>query len=174
MILELLKTTCNALNIAKINYMISGSVASNIYTIPRMTRDIDIVFEIDEKMVADFIALFPNHYLNKETIRTEVHKKGMFNIIDHSTGFKIDFILRKDTEYFKLAFNRRRIIQEFGTTIYVISIEDLILAKLIWSQSSQSEKQLDDIQNLLLNPEKDMKYIHHWVMQLQLNTFNLI
>jgi len=154
--------------------MISGSIALNIYTIPRMTRDIDIVVELDEKMVNDFVVLFPNHYLNRETIRKEVHRKGMFNIIDHSTGFKIDFILRKDTEYFKLAFSRRRNIQEFGTTIYVISIEDLIIAKLIWSQSSQSEKQLDDIQNLLLNPEKDMKYIQHWVKQLKLNTFNLI
>ena len=174
MILELLKTTCNALNDAKIPYMISGSIALNIYTIPRMTRDIDIVFELNEEKVNNFILLFPNHYLNEETIRTEVHKKGMFNIIDHSTGFKIDFILQKDAEYFKLAFSRRRIIQEFGTTIYVISIEDLIIAKFIWSQSSKSEKQLDDIQNLLLNPEKDLKYIQHWAKQLELNTFNLI
>ena len=63
------------MNDAKIPYMISGSIALNIYTIPRMTRDIDIVVELEEKKVTDFIALFPNHYLNKETICTEVNKK---------------------------------------------------------------------------------------------------
>ena len=98
----------------------------------------------------------------------------MFNIIDHVTGFKIDFILRKDTDYFKLAFSRRQVVQELGATIHVISLEDLIIAKLIWSQDSQSEKQLDDIQNLLLNPEKDMEYIQRWSKQLNLNTFNLL
>jgi hypothetical protein len=41
--LEVLKIVTQRLREAGINYMISGSIASNYYTIPRMTRDIDVV-----------------------------------------------------------------------------------------------------------------------------------
>lgn len=86
--------------------MISGNIAMNIYTIPRMTRDIDIFIELDKSGIDDFIALFPDSYFNIDTIRDETAKRGMFNIIDNQTGFKIDFIIRKDTRYFKQAFKR--------------------------------------------------------------------
>jgi hypothetical protein len=98
----------------------------------------------------------------------------MFNIIDHQTGFKIDFIIRKETEYFNLAFQRRLRIHELDTDLWVIRLEDLIIAKLIWIQEYQSEKQIVDIENLLLNPDKDLTYIRRWCTILQLQTFNLI
>lgn len=43
MIIDLLKKICSALDEHGIEYMLSGSVAMNLYTTPRMTRDIDIV-----------------------------------------------------------------------------------------------------------------------------------
>ena len=173
MILKLLQRVCNSLNEANIPYMISGSIALNIYSIPRMTRDIDIVLELTENRIEEFIILFPDSYFNKETIKVEVLRKGMFNIIDHQTGFKIDFIIRKETEYFKQAFQRRRLIRELDTEIWVITLEDLIIAKLIWIQQIQSEKQLLDIETLMLNSEKDTDYIRKWCNNLKLKTFNL-
>ena len=173
MILKLLQRVCNSLDEANIPYMISGSIALNIYAIPRMTRDIDIVAELTENRIEEFTSLFPDSYFNKETIQVEIQRKGMFNIIDHQTGFKIDFIIRKETEYFKLAFQRRRRIRELDTDLWVITLEDLIIAKLIWIQQIQSEKQLIDIENLLLNPEKDLDYIQKWCKNLNLNTFSL-
>ncbi len=44
---KVLKNVVNKLNKNKIPYMISGSVAMNYYSQPRMTRNIDIVVEID-------------------------------------------------------------------------------------------------------------------------------
>lgn len=173
MILELLTTTCNSLEKAEIKYMISGSIALNIYTIPRMTRDIDIVIELEESRVDEFVAMFPDSYYNKETIKSEIRKQGMFNIIDHKTGFKVDFILRKNTEYFNLAFSRRKRIKELNTEIWVISLEDLIISKIIWIQDLQSEKQIDDIKGLMLNTDKDESYINFWINKLNLKTFNV-
>src|SRR4030042_3252385 len=112
MILELLQRVCNSLDSKNIPYMISGSIALNIYTIPRMTRDINIVVELAENRVDEFITLFPNSYFNKNVIKDEIRRQGMFNIIDNKTGFKLDFILRKDTEYFKHAFENRLLIRE--------------------------------------------------------------
>ena len=154
--------------------MISGSIAMNIYAIPRMTRDIDIVIELTEDRIEEFIGLFPNSYYNVETIRAEVKKRGMFNIIDNSTGFKMDFIIRKDTEYFKKAFDSRRRIKTLDTNLWIIGLDDLIIAKIIWIQSYQSEKQIQDIKNLLLNPERNIEYIRSWCNALNLLTFDLL
>ena len=90
------------------------------------------------------------------------------------TGFKIDFIIRKNTEYFKHAFDRRKRIKELDTELWVISLEDLIIAKIYWIQQYQSEIQMYDIKNLLLNQEKDLNYIKKWCNKLNLQTFNLL
>ena len=55
MILTLLQRICNSLDENNIPYMVSGSIALNIYTIPRMTRDIDIVLELAENKVDKFL-----------------------------------------------------------------------------------------------------------------------
>lgn len=174
MILDLLQKVCNQLDEHEIKYMVSGSIALNIYTIPRLTRDIDIVIELSENKMDEFTSLFPNSYYDKNTIKEEIKRKGMFNIIDHSTGFKIDFIIRKESEYHNLAFQRRQRVKEFDTELWVVDLNDLIIAKIIWIQQYQSERQIFDIENLLLNPEKDLNYIKNWCEKLKLQTFNLL
>ena len=98
----------------------------------------------------------------------------MFNLIDDKTGFKIDFIVFKKTEYDKIAFNRRKEIFEFGNHIWVITPEDLIIAKIIWIQDYQSEIQIIDIKNLLQIENIELDYIISWCKKLNLKTFNLI
>lgn len=98
----------------------------------------------------------------------------MFNVIDHSTGFKLDFIIRKETEYHNFAFNRKIRVKEFDTELWVIELNDLIIAKINWIQQYQSEKQIFDIENLLLNPEKNIYYIKYWCEKLNLQTYNLL
>jgi hypothetical protein len=163
MIFNLLQRIYRSFNEHGIKYMVSGSIAMNLYAIPPMTRDLDIVLELSEIQIDHFIELFPDSYFNKEVIAREIKRKGMFNIIDHSTGFKIDLIIRKEGEYAELAFNNRKIIHELGTDLWVIQLNDLIIAKLIWIQDLQSERQMYDIKNLLLNPGKDIKYIKNGV-----------
>jgi hypothetical protein len=83
MILELLKRVCKSLDVNRFAYMISESIAMNIYSIPRMTMDIDIVVELSLERVDEFTDMFPESYFNKTTIRNEIKRKGIFNIIDH-------------------------------------------------------------------------------------------
>ena len=56
---------------------------------------------------------------------------------------------------------------------WVISIEDLIIAKIRWIQDLVSERQLEDIQNLLLNPMVDRNYLKYWIKELDLNTYQI-
>lgn len=174
MIIKLLKRVCSALNKAKIPYMLSGSIALNLYSVPRMTRDIDIVIEMNLNQVNNFISLFKDSYLDKDMIMDEIKRNGMFNVIDNETGFKIDFILRKNSEYYRLAFKNRIKTTEYETELYVISLNDLILAKIIWIQDYQSDQQMFDINNLLTNKNVDFKYINYWIDKLNLKTFGII
>lgn len=175
MILSLLKRITQALDSKNIPYMLSGSIALNNYTIPRMTLDIDIVLELHESKMRDFLSIFGNnYYLNKDTVIQETRKLGMFNIIDHETGFKVDFILRKNTEYRKLEFERRLRSKVADFEVWIVSPEDLAISKIEWIQQYQSDKQINDIKNLLANPEIDRNYIAKWCNQLGLKTFNLL
>jgi hypothetical protein len=54
MILELLKQICTELDKQGILYMVSESLALNIYATPRMTRDIAIVIERTIKPISLF------------------------------------------------------------------------------------------------------------------------
>lgn len=93
----------------------------------------------------------------------------MFNIIHNEAIIKIDFIVRKDTEYREAEFERRRCINFQGLTIYVTSPEDLILSKLELASESLSEMQLRDVRNLLMMPSLDRDYIKYWVERLGLS-----
>jgi len=175
MILSLLKRISNSLEEKQIPYMLSGSLALNIYTIPRMTLDIDIVIDLKENKLQDFFSIFgEGYYINKQTVEEETKCQGMFNIIDYETGFKIDFIIRKDTTYHKLEFERRRKIKITDFITRVVSPEDLIIAKIKWIQEFQSDKQTQDIRNLLANPSIDKQYIKEWCKELDLKTFELL
>jgi hypothetical protein len=83
-------------------------------------------------------------------------------------------MIRKDTDYRKTEFERRKRSTVLGITTWIVSLEDLIVSKLIWTQELQSDKQLADIESLLDNPTLDTQYLNYWVKKLQLNTFNLL
>jgi hypothetical protein len=142
--LEVLKEVVQRLDKGGIAYMITGSTAANFYTVPRMTRDIDIVVELLERDVERFIQLFQNdYYLESETVRGAVKNKGMFNLIHDHYIIKIDFVVRKDSPYRAREFSRRKKVAVDDQDLYLVS-EDLILSKLEWAKDSHSEVQLND------------------------------
>lgn len=175
MILKLLEKVCKALEEQDIPYMISGSIAMNIYTVPRMTRDIDIVINLLLPDIDKFAAIFAEgFYIYKEGIKEEVMRRGMFNVIDFESGQKIDFIMRKYTPFHLNEFERKHRTNAYGFDVWIVSIEDLIISKLNWIQVLQSDTQMQDIENLLETESVDMLYVKKWCKALNLNTFNLL
>jgi hypothetical protein len=104
--LETLFDVIDRLEAGQIPYMLSGSLALGFYAEPRMTRDIDIVIELQTSDAERFAALFADaFYCEAEAVHRAVTRRGMFKMI-HSTGLpKVDFIIRKDTEYRRLEFS---------------------------------------------------------------------
>jgi hypothetical protein len=172
---SLLHEIVTALHERQIPYMLSGSLAMSAYTIPRMTRDIDIVIDVDLEQTDSLLQIFSkDFYVHKPSVEEEIRRRGMFNVIDHRSGYKIDFVVKKNTAYRKEEFKRRRESEIFGFKIWLVSAEDLILSKLIWIQELQSEKQIEDIKNLLESTSLDNGYIKHWIKELEIETFSLI
>jgi len=168
--LEVLKTVTRKLDEAKIPYVISGSIAANYYTVPRMTRDLDVVVEMTGSDVKNFVRLFhDDFFIDEDMVRAEVDKKGMFNLIQSTYIIKIDFILRKESEWQEAVFERRQKVQIDDMFIWIISPDDLILAKLLWAKNSVSELQLNDVRNLLQSGQRlDQEYLKKWIALLRL------
>lgn len=169
--LEVLKIVTQRLKDADIPYMITGSIASNFYTVPRMTRDIDIVIELKPKDVEKIYEIFTtDFYIDKDVVKAEVARKGMFNIIHNEYVVKVDFIVKKDTEYRRGEFLRRRHIQIEETGLFLTAPEDLIISKLEWAKKSHSEMHLKDVKNILNSVEDlDRAYLKNWAGKLGLS-----
>ena len=166
--LEVLQEVARRLVAAGIPYMVTGSIAANFYAVPRMTRDIDVVIELAERDADRFIELFQkNFYLEPETVRAAARDKAMFNLIHNEYVLKIDFVVRKDSDYRRKEFSRRQKISVDNRPIYVVSPEDLILSKLAWAKDSESPVQLSDVRNLLKSVRGlNRRYLARWAKQL--------
>ena len=168
--LEILKIVVERLEQSHVPYFISGSMAANYYSVPRMTRDIDIVLELKPSHLKLFIDNFRgDFYAEEEFIREEVNRRGMFNLIHKEYAFKVDFIIRKETEFQDSCFKRRREVRLEDYAAWMISREDLVIAKLLWAKDSLSELQLRDVKNLLRTAGNlDTAYLEQWVSRLSL------
>lgn len=157
--------------------MVTGSVALNMYSVARTTFDIDIVVEVPQQKIDEFLQIFKeDFYINEQMAKLELLHRGigMFNVIDHVSGYKIDFIIKQHSHYEVEKFNNRKTIYFEQIPISVCSPEDLVISKLQWIQELQSERQMNDIKFLLQIPNINKDYILHWIQALQLQTFGLI
>ena len=153
---------------ANIPYMLSGSVALSLYAEPRMTRDVDFVIDIEEAQVDKFVELFEaDCYIDRDSVLEAARARGMFNIIHEAWIIKADFVVRKDQPYRKTEFERRRAVSIGGKAFSVVTAEDLLLSKLLWAKTSQSNLQLGDVRNLILSEKGlDWPYIERWAQKL--------
>ncbi len=166
--LEFVKLIASRLDSADIPYMMTGSMAMAIYSIPRMTRDVDLVVEVKPADVAKIVGLFSKDcYIDQESVREAVRAHGMFNIIHNDWVIKADFIIRKNEDYRREEFARRKTMDIEGVVVSVVTAEDLILSKLVWGKQSRSELQLNDVRQMTSAvSELDWKYMQKWAAVL--------
>lgn len=151
-----------------INYMLTGSMAMVNYAMMRMTADIDVVLEASigdaDKIIREFKI---DYYIPQNRVQDSISRKFMFNILHQEKLVKIDCIIRKDSEFQKVAFARRKKIRFANDfDVWIISREDLILSKLNWAKESKSEMQLRDVANIIRNGY-DVEYVEMWVTKLE-------
>lgn len=169
--LDILKLVVARLEAAGIPHMVTGSMAANFYVTPRMTRDIDLVVELREGDVGRMVALFQDdYYIDRDMVEQAVRTRSMFNMIHNALVVKVDCVVRKDSEYRREEFSRRRTVNIDGQPVTIVAPEDLILSKLEWAKESRSQMQLDDVRNLLRTVQSlDQAYLAQWAERLGLS-----
>lgn len=168
---ELLAFVIAKLEMFNIPYMITGSVASSAYGTPRATNDMDIVISAEESALRDFVLSFDDRYYAEVSMALDaLRSRSMFNIIDTATGWKVDFIIEKETAFSQSALNRRQKVNVLNAVpAYSVSPEDLILIKLYWARISDSERQLRDAFGIVaLSDVLDVEYLKNWARELNI------
>jgi hypothetical protein len=160
--LDVLKLVSERLTTAEIPFMLTGSFALAYYATPRMTRDLDLVVHLSEGDVPTIIEAFSDEfYVDPEDARAAVVSQRMFNLMHLQSAIKVDFIVRKESEYRKVEFERRRAVRFAGIDTWIVSREDLMLSKLLWSLESNSETQRRDVASLT-HTSLDLAYLKRW------------
>lgn len=170
---ELLRYIVKSLESAGIRYLITGSMASMVYGEPRFTNDVDIVIQVHEGDIARLKGCFPENefYFSEDAAKRALRETGQFNVIHPSTGFKIDFIIRKDEPFDDSRFSRiKRLKAAEDTVASFASPEDVIIKKMRYYKMGSSEKHLRDITGILKVSAGmvDYAYIENWSGRLDL------
>lgn len=119
-------------------YALTGRLAKNIYARPEITKDIDFIVRLDER-IADFI----NH-IERKGYTIEPHEAGHWMYMLSVKGVRIDLVDPPTLRYGPPAISRRRIyrIPDVGD-LYVLAPEDLTIYYLV--SSLKPERELGDL-----------------------------
>jgi hypothetical protein len=162
-----LKQLIDALDDMKIDYAIGGSIASSVYGKVRFTQNADVtVTSFADKAERLYNVLKENFYISKNAMYQAISNRSFFNVIHLKSAFKIDIFVRKDDDFHRQLFLRRKKVR-FDESIEhlfdIVSAEDIILLKLQWYQSAGciSERQWSDVLGVLAVQAQslDMKYL---------------
>jgi hypothetical protein len=161
-----------ALERAEVPYMVTGSYASAAHGTPRATNDIDVVISPTPEQLEALMQQFPKdrYYADKEDAFDALERQSQFNIIDFATMWKADLIIRKERDFGRSEFARRRIHVIGGVRVHVATAEDILIAKLEWHKLGESARQLEDAAGIIRRQASalDLEYIERWVQDLAL------
>jgi len=152
---ELAEIAVACLEEVAIDYVLVGGATVGVYGVIRSTEDIDLMLKLgsrDKAKIKALVACFQKNHLSITV--TELTKGLVEN--SHITVFDLkNPIIRLDLKQIRTqvdhsTFDLRREVDLFGSgkTFWVSSPESLIVVKLL--PGFQSEKDLDDVQGILL------------------------
>ncbi|MBE7474867.1 MAG: hypothetical protein DPW09_07865 [Anaerolineae bacterium] len=164
-------------------YVIIGAFAGTFYGVTRVTLDVDIVVDLNEKHIQALAATYlpPRFYTDSDQMRDSIRLGILFNIIDTSEARKVDLIplTMKPGYHFALKNRLRREIATKGGVrfeAWFARPEDVIVGKLMAWKEGRSFKHESDIRDILtaikleddpeLSASFDPAYIDHWASQL--------
>lgn len=162
-----LRTIVEILDEAEVPYMLTGSLAAAFYAVPRATQDLDVVIQAEPSEIGRVVQGLSasGFYVDRDAALEAQEVRGQFNAIDPSSGWKADLIVQKDREFSRVEFSRRTRVRLFEVAVAIASLEDVLIAKLEWSELGDSALQRNDVLQLLERrwDEIDHPYVEKWV-----------
>ena len=152
----------------KIAYFVGGSVASSYHGATRSTMDVDLVAQISQPNIDPFLAqISKDYYASKPAMQDAIDRKSCFNLIHHTTSFKVDIFVSRGRLFDVNSMARAQpgeIGLESKLLVPLASPEDTIVSKLEWYRlgDEASQRQWEDVTRVLklLGDQVDTDYIN--------------
>ena len=155
----------DALNAEKIPFLVAGSLSSNVYGVPRSTKDADFVIELGSASVTSLRTHLPSHYHLDPQIQFESVTATLRNIIRvEGSAFTVELFRLSTDPHDQERFRRRISTKVEGRMIYLPTAEDVVVMKLRWGRELKRPKDLDDLRNVILLQQVtlDWDYVYEW------------
>lgn len=149
----------------KVPHMLVGSYSSNLYGIPRSTKDADIVLNVESKKLMELLKVLPAGISADEQSFFEMvtaTRKELLHV--EGSAFQIELFHLSEDEFDQERF-RHRVEIEFaeGIQTFVPRVEDVVVQKLRWAEGGKREKDFNDVVSILKVDESvDFKSVESW------------
>jgi hypothetical protein len=165
----------HALEQIGIPYVVGGSLASSLHGVMRSTLDVDILADMRLEHIPALVAsLSKEFYADDEMMKDAIQHRSSFNLIHYETAFKVDIFIRKLRAFDQMQLARREksvIATDPEESVYIVSPEDIVLAKLEWFRmgGEVSDRQWRDILGVLKTRSGglDLDYLREWAAALK-------
>lgn len=158
----------DALLAEQIPFLVVGSYSSNVYGIPRSTKDADLVIELGGKSLLSLNDHFPESLHLDPQLRFESATGTTRNVITvDDSAFSIELFRLSEDAHDQERFRRRVKAHVEGRDVWIPTAEDVVITKLRWAERLGRGKDIDDIRGVLaLRQDRlDWKYIYHWTAE---------
>ena len=128
---------------SKVRYLIAGGLAVNLYGVPRVTQDIDIVIAMDRENVLKITSLLkelgyvprlpvsPDDLANPDKVKDWIENKNLkaFSFYHKNENYKVIDIVLVHPLDFEKSFKNRTVKRAKDIDIYLASIDDVVKMK---------------------------------------------
>ena len=154
-----------ALDRARIPFMIVGSLASNFHGIPRATRDADFLIQIDAASMSALAATLPaDLQLAPQAAFETVTGTTRYLVTLRESPFVCELFVCGDDPHDVARFGRRERVHALGRQVAMATAEDMVITKLRWVSLANRSKDRDDARNIIAvrSADLDWGYIERW------------
>ena len=142
----------------KVEYLIIGGLAVNLYGVPRVTQDIDLIISTTKRNITNILSVLKKlgylprlpvdrrDLMDSEKVKDWVENRNLkaFSFYHKKDNYKVVDILLVHPLHFEDSFNNRTIKKINQVDIYLVSLSDLIKTKKL----SARMQDLSDIKML--------------------------
>lgn len=155
----------DALDRVAIPFMVVGSFSSNVYGIPRSTRDADFVVQLGSHTLQSLMSALGGPYRLDPQVAFESVTGTTKHVIRHmQTQFEIELFELSNDPHDRQRFGRRVKGDIEGKLVYLPSPEDVVITKLRWFKRINRSKDIEDVRNVLdvQGASLDIPYVRTW------------
>ena len=161
-----------ALKSHHVEFMVTGSLASNYWGRPRSTQDVDVVLRAEHLDLSAFLAALGPEYRSDRQLQFETITATQRYVITHvPTQFKAELFALSDDPFDQSRFQRRTEGVFEDMSIPFSTPEDTVVQKLRWLKGSGTQKHREDLRSVLAvqKDNLDWDYVRRWTGQHSTN-----